>query len=85
VSDGLRKPLGALLIIAFIAVWALLIAHFAASIGRWPVLVQASFYIAAGLGWVVPLRPALRWIETGRWRAAPRSASSAADQTGGGQ
>lgn len=82
-SDGIRKPLGAILIIAFIAAWALGIAHFAESIGRWPVLAQALFYILAGTGWVLPLRPALRWIETGRWRAPTAGASSPADSDGG--
>lgn len=74
-SDGVRKPLGALIIIAFIAVWALGIAHFAGVIGRWPVLVQLGFYLVAGVGWVLPLRPALRWIETGRWRRPAPPAS----------
>jgi hypothetical protein len=34
------------------------------------VLAQALLYLVAGVGWALPLRPALRWIETGRWRAA---------------
>ncbi|MDQ3471690.1 MAG: DUF2842 domain-containing protein, partial [Pseudomonadota bacterium] len=34
----------------------------------WPVLVQAIFYLAAGLAWIVPLKPLLRWAETARWR-----------------
>src|SRR5439155_37073 len=40
-------------------------------IGGWPVLVQALFYLVAGLLWIVPLRPLIRWIESGRWRAPP--------------
>jgi hypothetical protein len=70
VTAAARKPLGALAILAFIALWALAIAHFAGAIGRWPVLAQALLYLVAGVGWALPLRPALRWIETGRWRAA---------------
>jgi hypothetical protein len=30
--------------------------------------VQAPFYLAMGLLWIVPLRPLIRWIETGRWK-----------------
>jgi hypothetical protein len=74
-SPAARKPLGALAIIAFVAAWALGIAHFAGTIGRWPIVVQLLFYLVAGVGWVLPLRPALRWMETGRWRAPPPPAS----------
>ena len=51
-----RKPTGILLILALIG---------------WPVLVQAIFYLVAGIAWVwvLPLRPLLCWMETGRWRA----------------
>lgn len=79
-TPALRKPLGALAIIGFIALWALGIAHFAGVIGRWPIVVQLVFYLVAGVGWVLPLRPALAWIETGRWRARPPAASAPEDQ-----
>jgi hypothetical protein len=32
----------------------------------WP--VQAIFYLIAGIVWILPLKPLLRWMETGRWR-----------------
>jgi hypothetical protein len=32
----------------------------------WP--LQALFYLVAGLVWILPLKPLLRWMETGRWR-----------------
>jgi len=34
------------------------------------VLVQALFYLVMGIVWIVPLKPLLRWSETGSWRAA---------------
>lgn len=63
-----RKPAGIFGILALIAVWAILIASFAGEVSKWPVLVQAIFYLAAGIAWVLPLRPLLKWMETGRFR-----------------
>jgi hypothetical protein len=62
-----RKLGGILLILALILVWAGFVAGLAPLVGRWPVLVQAPFYLFMGLAWIVPLRPLLRWMETGRW------------------
>ena len=63
-----RKLAGIAAILALIAVWALLIASLAHVVGGWPVLVQAIFYLVAGMIWIVPLKPLLRWMETGRFR-----------------
>ena len=64
-----RKLAGIAAILALIAVWALLIASLAHVVGSWPVLVQAVFYLVAGMIWIAPLKPLLRWMETGRFRA----------------
>lgn len=63
-----RKPAGILLILAIIAIWAALVASLAAFIENWPVLAQAIFYLVAGIAWIAPLKPLLRWMETGRFR-----------------
>ncbi|HET8613016.1 MAG TPA: DUF2842 domain-containing protein [Sphingomonas sp.] len=65
-----RKPFGALLILALIAVWAALVMQLSGPVGRLPALVQAIFYLAAGIAWlwVLPLKRLLAWMETGRWR-----------------
>ena len=63
-----RKLAGIAAILTLIAVWALLIASLAHIVGSWPVLVQAVFYLVAGMIWIVPLKPLLRWMETGRFR-----------------
>ena len=63
-----RKLAGIAGILALIAVWALLVASLSAIVGGWPVLVQALFYLVAGIIWIVPLKPLLRWMETGRFR-----------------
>ena len=64
-----RKLLGAVLILLIIAIWAVLVASLAQFVGKWPVLVQAIFYLVMGIMWIFPLRPLVRWIETGRFRA----------------
>ena len=64
-----RKPAGILAILLIIAIWAVLIASLAAFVEKWPVLLQGLFYLAAGVAWIAPLKPLLRWMETVRFRA----------------
>lgn len=66
-----RKPAGALAIVGLILVWVVLVASFSAQIGRLPILVQTLVYLALGIVWILPLKPLLRWMETGRWRLTP--------------
>ena len=58
-----RKPAGVFAILALIALWAVIVVSFAGTVERWPILVQALFYLATGLVWVLPLKPLLRWME----------------------
>ena len=62
-----RKPAGIFAILALIAVWSFLIASRAGTVGQWPILAQAIFYLVAGIAWVLPLKPLLKWMETGRF------------------
>lgn len=64
-----RKPAGALLIVVLIVLWAALIASFSSAIGALHPLAQALVYVVTGIVWILPLKPLLRWMETGRWRA----------------
>lgn len=63
-----RKPAGVLLILLLILVWALLVLTLADIVVTLPWPVQALFFTVAGLAWIAPLKPLLRWMETGRWR-----------------
>lgn len=65
-QPSVRKLAGMLLIILLIVLWAGFIALFAPAIGRWPVLVQAVFYLVTGIVWIAPLKPLLRWTESGQ-------------------
>lgn len=67
-----RKAAAIGVILLLILFWAVLVASLANAIGRLPGLVQAVFYLSIGIVWIAPLRPLLRWSETGRWRKPPR-------------
>jgi hypothetical protein len=45
-----------------------LVASLAGYVGAWPWPLEALFYLVAGIAWVLPLKPLLRWMETGTWR-----------------
>ena len=57
-----RKPAGIFLILVLIAVWAVVVATLADRISGWPALAQAPVYLAAGIVWILPLKPLLRWM-----------------------
>ena len=67
-DNSWRRGVGVALILGFILIWALLIAFFAPAISRWPILVQAPFYLFMGIVWIIPLKPLLQWMETGSFR-----------------
>jgi hypothetical protein len=62
-----RKLVGIALILLLIVVWAAFVASIAQIVGAWPILVQAPFYLFVGIVWIIPLKPLLRWIQTGRF------------------
>lgn len=64
-----RKPAGMFMILALITVWAVIVSSLSPWIGQLHALLQAVIYIVAGIVWILPLKPLLAWMETGRWRA----------------
>lgn len=62
-----RVGAGIAIILALIAGWALLVASLAGTVGRWPALVQGLFYLGTGIVWIAPLKPLIRWMQTGRF------------------
>jgi len=63
-----RKLVGTALILLVIALWAAFVASLARVVGGWPVLVQAPYYLVMGLAWIIPLKPLVRWMQTGSFR-----------------
>ena len=68
IEPSWRKPAGIFLILLIISVWAVIVASAAPWIGKLPALLQGLIYIAAGIVWILPLKPLLAWMETGHWR-----------------
>jgi flagellar biogenesis protein FliO len=64
----LRKPAGMLIILGMIVLLAWAIGTFSSEISRLPGILQALVYVVAGIVWIAPLGPLLRWMETGHWR-----------------
>ena len=69
VQPSARKGAGIAVILLLIALWATLVASLAPIVGKWPALVQAPFYLFMGIAWIIPLKPLIRWSESGRFRA----------------
>lgn len=69
VEPSWRKPAGIFLILALIVLWSVAVIMVADGIGGWPWPLQALFFLVAGIAWIAPLKPLLRWMETGRWRS----------------
>ena len=63
-----RKLAGIALIAALIALWAAFVASLAPLVGQWPVLIQAPYYLFMGVAWVIPLKPLVRWAQSGSSR-----------------
>ena len=70
-SPPARKLSGIAIIVLLILIWAALVASLAPIIGNLPILVQGAFYLVMGIVWISPLKPLIRWTETGRWRRTP--------------
>jgi hypothetical protein len=63
-----RKPAGVLLILSYIVVWSLIVVSQWELIGSLHILLQAIIYLAAGVIWLLPLKPLLIWMETGKFK-----------------
>lgn len=63
-----RQPVGMALILVWITAWCVGAATVGGLIVESPILLQAVFYLVAGIAWIFPLKPLMRWMETGRWR-----------------
>jgi hypothetical protein len=59
----LRKFIGAIALFALVIVWALL----AMALAQFPTIrdntvLSIAYYVVAGLGWVLPAMPLVRWM-----------------------
>ena len=63
-----RQPAGILLILVWITAWCVGVASIGGRITEAPIWAQTPFYLVAGIAWIFPLGPLIRWMQTGRWR-----------------
>ncbi len=63
-----RKPAGMLGLLAYIALYAILVSAFAESLAALPKALELLAYLVAGIIWIAPLRPLFLWMNTGHWR-----------------
>jgi hypothetical protein len=68
-QPSLRKLAGIAMILGIIVLWATFVASLAPFVGNWPVLFQALYYLVVGVVWAIPLKPLIRWMQTGSFRA----------------
>ncbi len=71
-----RQPAGIALILAWIAAWSVAVVSASGLIAGLPWPAHVVYYLVAGLAWILPLKPLLRWMELGRFRGPPDSRSA---------
>jgi hypothetical protein len=59
----MRKLIGAVALVTLVIVWALV----AMAVAQFPVIkanavAEAIYYVVAGLGWVLPAMPLIKWM-----------------------
>lgn len=64
-----RQPAGIALILLMIGAWAVIVVSASALLIGLPWPIHALYYLVAGTIWILPLKPLLKWMETGCWRA----------------
>jgi predicted membrane channel-forming protein YqfA (hemolysin III family) len=67
-QPSIRKLAGIGLILLLIVIWATFVASLARIVGQWPIPVQSAFYLIMGVAWIIPLKPLVKWIQTGSFR-----------------
>jgi len=63
-----RKPFGMAVILLLILIWAVIVVSASELLTGLPWPVHALYYTVAGIAWILPLKPLLRWMELGTWR-----------------
>ena len=63
-----RKPVGILVLLLGLMIYAVIAVTLVDPISRWPVLLQVPVWLILGVIWLLPLKRFLIWMETGRWR-----------------
>ena len=52
-----------------ILVWSVLVVSASTLLDGLPWPVHLIYYAVAGIVWILPLKPLIRWMHTGKWRS----------------
>ena len=69
-QPSFRRLAGIVVILLLILCWTAFVATLAHIVASWSVLIQALFYLIMGIAWIIPLKPLVRWMQTGKLRDA---------------
>ncbi len=61
----MRKPIAIIAVLIFMGVWIWGAGTIGTQLTGMPGWQQLVFYVVAGLGWIVPLRPLFKWMNSG--------------------
>lgn len=64
--SSLRKPIAILALFVILGVWIWLAAIIGSMLVGEPRWMQFVFYVVAGIGWVIPLRPIFIWMNSAK-------------------
>lgn len=58
----MRKLTGILIVLIVMLIWIIGVSAIGARLSGAPRWAQLIFYILAGIGWILPLRPLFKWM-----------------------
>lgn len=61
----MRKPVTALILLAYMLVYVVLVATLGGYLAGWPRWALLFFYVVAGVAWIFPLKPLFAWMNRG--------------------
>ncbi len=61
----MRKPIAVVAVLAFMALWIWGAGTIGSGLTGAPGWLQLVYYLIAGLGWILPLRPVFVWMNSG--------------------
>lgn len=67
-NPSYRKPVGVLGLLLGLILYGGIIGRLITPLEGLPQLLQVPVYFVLGVIWILPLKPLLLWMETGRWR-----------------
>ncbi|MEZ5955003.1 MAG: DUF2842 domain-containing protein [Hyphomonas sp.] len=61
----MRKPATAILLLLWMGFWIVAAVTVGGLIAGWPHWAHLIYYVVAGIGWIIPLKPLFAWMNRG--------------------